>query len=284
MFSTKLAESALGFPVERSWKSVVSSMASTVLPTIRRVSWLAGVSDKDLLTQLHLHLPRLSFEALGDPAEIEQEAQRLARVMVHRKQGYEHWARQPKIESLEKRSLYFGVCDAQDARIIQERFHYIAAYHEGIAHFALYAPAAPNVPMAVASLSPMDVSRLEGFFPYVQQKAQAAILSRVFAFDWAPMNTISYLLGQTYRWVRKNLSSVKVLLTFVNPNLGFTGTSLLASNWKPWLEVETKYLYIADRYIPYRVFEGLPDDAKKLVTGSLYGLEPLKVFRYSLQD
>jgi hypothetical protein len=255
-------------------------MASTLTPTIRRVSRLAGVSENDLSRQLHLHLPRLPLEALEDPRQVEQEAKRLAQTIFNRTRPYAHWAGQPKVESLEKRSLSFRMCDVEIARIIQERFHYIAAYHEGIAHLGLYAPSAPNVPMAVASLSPMDVKRLEVLFPYGQGKIEADVVSRVFVFDWAPRNTISYLLGQMYRWVRRNLSRVRVLLTFVNPNLGFTGASLLASNWKPCLEVETRYLYIADTYIPYRVFEALPDHARKLVTASLYRLEPLRVFSY----
>ena len=48
-------------------------------------------------------------------------------------------------------------------------------------------------------------------------------VSRVYSFDSAPFNAISFLLSRVRHHIRKTCPEVRLLSTAVDPNLGFTG-------------------------------------------------------------
>lgn len=82
----------------------------------------------------------------------------------------------------------------------------------------------------------------------------ARVVSRVFAFEGAPKNSISYLLSRVARAERRR--GVTDLLTYVNPNMGFTGNSYRASGWRLLgKETGTTYRYLDGRYITDRRLE-----------------------------
>ena len=56
------------------------------------------------------------------------------------------------------------------------------------------------------------------------------MISRVFAFDWAPRKLISDLLARTERSHLAVHEDVRILLTYLNPSMGFTGASYRAAN------------------------------------------------------
>src|SRR5207302_1161359 len=71
-------------------------------------------------------------------------------------------------------------------------------------------------------------------------------------FPGAPRNTISRLLGFVGRAEAQRLGT-RQFLTYVNPNLGFSGTSYLASGWKlVGDEPGTRYRYVDGRYLTDR--------------------------------
>jgi hypothetical protein len=102
------------------------------------------------------------------------------------------------------------------------------------------------------------------------------------AFDWAPRNTVSHLLSRVNSWIRTQLPEVRALLTFLNPNLGFSGTAFKASGWKPYLELEPMSAYFDDNYVSYRDLQSLSLDQKKRAKQSVHNLMPLKLLRYDL--
>ncbi len=263
---------------------MIPSVAGRVRESARELAVRTSMSESDLWKQLLLHLPRLSPGDLSDPSTIRLEAARLADKLLGRRRHYEHWATQPKLESLERFALAFRTCDPAIARDIHERYHYIGSYREGLAHLALYVDGQREVPMALATLSAMDIHQLESMSPAGNQRAESLVLSRLFVFDWAPKNTVSFLLARVNRWIMHNLPQVNTLLTYVNPNLGFSGASYLASNWEPFVQTEAHYSYLKEDYITQRKLMTLPPFVKQLVTRSLYRLQPLKLFRYVLRD
>jgi hypothetical protein len=134
----------------------------------------------------------------------------------------------------------------------------------------------------LASISSLDIKHLDWLFASADEKERILVLTRLFAFDWAPRNSISYLLGRVCRWTKCNLPNVTTLLTYINPNLGFTGSSFLAANWRPFLEKPVGYSYFEDTYVTYRKLSSLPASALTRVTRSLYELEALKILRYEM--
>ena len=264
------------------WQKIFPSLEREVRSTTATILRSALVSDRDLIRQLLLHLPRFSSEALKELSTIECEAKRLADKIESRRTEHRAWQYRPKIEKLSKKDLVLQECDPEIARIIHERFHYIGSYHEGIVHLGLFLRREQSCPIALASLAPMDILRLDHLFPSQTEKKKALVISRVFAFDWAPKNTISHLLSLVSSWIGRNLSEVQSLFTFLNPNLGFSGSSFKASNWHSYLEIEPVSSYIQDDYVPYRVMLSLPEHLRKNAFRCIHDLAPLKLLRYDL--
>jgi len=79
----------------------------------------------------------------------------------------------------------------------------------------------------------------------------ARVVSRIFAFDGTPKNSISYLLSRAAE--SEHAAGIEDLTTYVNPNLGFDGVSYRASGWRLLgIEPGTTYRYLDDLYITDR--------------------------------
>ncbi len=265
-----------------SWSSVFACLASQIYTATERISLRTGISERDLNKQLLLHLPRIPWSELADSQRIAQEAERLAEMLRKDRSGFESWAHQPKIQRLTKPDAIVRACEPEVARQVHERFHYIRSYHPGTVHLALNLRPHLEVPVALASISPMDIKHLDWLFASAAEKESVLVLTRLFAFDWAPRNSISYLLGQVGKWTKRNFPRVKALLTYVNPNLGFTGSSFLAAGWRPFLEKRTVYSYLRGSYITQRAAASLPPSALTHVAHSMYELEPLRILRHDV--
>jgi hypothetical protein len=267
----------------RPWHLLYPDIERTARVAVANTRRNKCVSDRDLLRHLLLHLPRFStHQILKDPDIVPSECARLAAHIESTRIHYRSWQNCPVVDRLAKDDLVLRPCHPQIAQVIHETFHYIGSYHAGLVHLGLFRRGEDGVPMALASLAPMDIRRLEGLFESTYQKKHFLVISRVFAFDWAPRNTISYLLGQVTRWIKRNLSEVKSFLTFLNPNLGFSGAAFRASNWKPFLELEPASTYISGNYIPFRAVMEMQEIVRRKVTYSRHNLTPLKLLRYDL--
>jgi hypothetical protein len=74
-------------------------------------------------------------------------------------------------------------------------------------------------------------------------------VSRVYSFDVAPPNAISFLLAKVRQVIRREIPAVQLLTTAVDPNLGFVGASYRAANWQRWMSIEARpYLYVNGVY------------------------------------
>ncbi len=79
------------------------------------------------------------------------------------------------------------------------------------------------------------------------------MLSRVFAFDWAPPNAITFLVRRATVVARERHPTARMILTYVNPNLGFSGASYRAGNWSLIArEHGTRYAYLDGEYVTDR--------------------------------
>jgi hypothetical protein len=75
----------------------------------------------------------------------------------------------------------------------------------------------------------------------------------MYSVDGSPQNAISSLLSKVRAYLRRNVPSVDVLVTAVDPNLGFTGCSYRAANWQEWITVKARpYFYEDSQYVSPR--------------------------------
>jgi hypothetical protein len=187
------------------------------------------------------------------------------------------------------RLLQFHTINAETAYSITERFHYLRSPRTDGRAYALSTYTNRVVAMCVSS--PLDVERLRTLLTLAGRRSGSArVLSRVFVFEGAPKNSISYMLSRAAEEER-NLGATD-LVTYVNPNMGFAGGSYLASGWHLLgTEPGTKYRYLNDRYITDRElavkFGEHDDEGFRHVLGSRFAvsvmpLAPLLVFHRPL--
>ena len=187
------------------------------------------------------------------------------------------------------RLLRFHGVDADAARDVMQRFHYLRSPRTDGRAYGLSTRVGNLVALCVSS--PLDVGRLRELVASRGGSAEfARVASRVFAFEGAPSNSISYMLSRAAR--EEQRLGVTDFVTYVNPNMGFTGSSYRASGWHLLgTEPGTTYRYVDDRYTTDRELAarfGQHDDrAYHCLLGrrfsvSVMSLEPLKVFHTSL--
>ena len=80
------------------------------------------------------------------------------------------------------------------------------------------------------------------------------VLSRFFAFRWAPENTFSHFHGKLRHQLIKEFDT-KLIFSFINPNLGFNASSHKGAHWILFArEAGTRYMYLDGRYRTMRFF------------------------------
>lgn len=204
---------------------------------------------RDIELQLLLHLPRLlAVNRVPTDDEVFREIDHVSEIAVEKIQPYRAWQRPPVEQLTDLAQTEFAVISATDASIIHKHFHYIGSPRADSLHFGLRI--ADGRIATLISISAFDLPNLARGLPSEVQPREVRVLSRGFAFEWAPANHMSYLMAKVWKWFAEHQPQIKMFMTYVNPNLGFTGASYKASNWVYWgREGDVKYAYLDSRYI-----------------------------------
>lgn len=244
----------------------------SVAPLIPSIPADASPTRRDLLLQALLHIPRIATSGgrVGVGAATS-EVDRL-RALRFGDLAPVRWmaVAPPSVPALPK--LKVSVIGGDAAAPVLERFHYLRSPRlDAVTVAAL----AGDRIAALCSFSPLDLGALAERLPLTSPQ-QALVVSRVFAFDWAPRNIVSYLLARAEQLVAND--GVRMLITYVNPNLGFTGASYRAANWLPLgIETGTRYAYLRERYITDRRVAQLDAAESATVEYSTMRLDPLRL-------
>jgi hypothetical protein len=211
-----------------------------------------GVEPRALVVRTLLHLPRVASHRGWVTRRAVQRELRISaeqlRLDMHAAKNY------VPAEKFQLRELAFEEIEFSRALPVLKSLHYLRSARKDSHYFALVDPIR-GLPVSLCS-----VSRLEWERVATQIAAQFAIprgrawdVSRVYSVDTAPPNAISSLLSKVRTHLRRNVSSVDLLVTAVDPNLGFTGNSYRASNWQQWVTVKARpYLYENGRHVTPR--------------------------------
>lgn len=208
------------------------------------------VDRRALTVRALLHLPRIArFDGYLKMSDVAREIAALATELSKELKATEDLVSE-NLFALERLKFSEINTDVPD-RIISSR-HYLRSSRPGSCNFALLDPD-HGLPVSLCSVSPLEWRRVAG-----QIQARVGVppervwdVSRVYSCASAPPNAISYLLARVRRTLRD--AKVELLTTSVDQNLGFTGASYLAANWKHWFTVKPRpYLYHAGRYVSPR--------------------------------
>jgi hypothetical protein len=252
-------------------------------PLLDSVQSAANAADRPvhpLLLQALLQLPRVADKQRVAPIRVVEE---LLAELAEELPFKSEWVVQDTVSS--PRELELHPLDAATARDVMQRFHYLRSPRTDGRAYSLITKTKRLVALCVSS--PIDIARLNELLASAGRgERQPRIISRVFAFEGAPPNSISYMLSRVVREERQ--LGVSDVVTYVNPNMGFQGSSYRASRWRLLgTESGIKYRYVDRRYITDRELAtrfGLYSDEgyQRLLDGrfavSSMPLEPLLVF------
>jgi len=182
---------------------------------------------------------------------------------------------------------FLNVVDPETAYFIQKHCHYLLNERKGLVHLGLFT--SENNLIALATFSKNDLSHLDDVLPLSVNRDSCIVLSRLIIFEMAPSNTATFFLAKTKKWISENMPEVKIILTYLDPNLGFNGTVYKAFNAKLLVqEVKKRYLYENGIYVTDREMinkYGTSDIHKlknfntgRIIKESIVPLLPLKVF------
>ena len=249
-----------------------------------------GIDPLTLRTQLLLQLPRLvTTDYFPCEHDIRRELVAISDFVEERQRPYAQWLEQPE-GPIALSGLEFVSLDADIAKIYHESFHYIGSYRPGI-HFAFRDKNSGRI-ACVGSIANFDLKHAEEKITPGVDPRSVLVLSRFFAFRWAPENTFSHFHGKLRHQLIKEFDT-KLIFSFINPNLGFNASSHKGAHWILFArEAGTRYMYLDGRYRTMRFFVqnyGM-SDAKELKEKlgnsfeiSTVDLHPMSLFAIPLQ-
>jgi hypothetical protein len=219
---------------------------------VRRFAERAQIEPRALAVRTLLHLPRVAgHSGLVSWRQIDAELKRSATDLL---------ADQEKVRRLiptgtfRLDQLKFVAYDNDDAAEIFTHLHYLRSARPGSLNYALVDPFY-GLPISICSVSPLEWRRVGRQITKQSGVGMEAVwdISRVYSFDVAPANAISYLLARVRNDIRQRVPEAQLLSTAVDPNLGFTGSSYLAANWRRWMTIKARpYLYFDKGYVSPR--------------------------------
>ncbi len=260
---------------------------------IREAAESISITERALELQVLLYLPRLMREYgnpfPGDHAFFD-EIRRLLHLIKSRVNPYAHWQDEPETPLNNLHATRFVEIPEREARIIHESFHFLSSFRPDSRSFGLRT-LDENRLASLITISPFDLEHITPL-PEGVSRSNVLVVSRVFCFDWVPMNTVSYMMGHMYRHLRLIYPNVQLLLTYINPNLAFMGSSLKAANWVLFgYEQGTRYAYIDKEYTTDRELVRYHRTADPSQLQSMLGdrfevtrvrLDPLQLYAYFL--
>ncbi len=211
-----------------------------------------NLDHRALSVRTLLHLPRVATSrGYVTRGQVDRELFHTARQL--RKDG--HAARDLiSAGKTELQDLAFGPVAPAQAETIFSALHYLRSGRPGSLNFALTDPD-DGLPVTLCSVSPLEWKRIGSQINIRFGIPVSRIwdVSRVYSRNDAPPNAISFLLSRVRSALRRADRDIELLITAVDPNLGFTGSSYRAANWQRWFTVQARpYLYHERRYISPR--------------------------------
>jgi hypothetical protein len=243
--------------------------------------------------RLALQLARFSWQALESDGVLRQEVRTvLQRIREEQHPHLDHFSTLEPSRPLHEYELR-PVAD-EIAQSIHVAFHYIGYYHHGL-HLGLFPSSQQSSgwPLTLLTFSELDMVSARRLLPADVEASEVAVLSRVYASPKAPPNAFSYSFRRSVPLLREQHPRLQLIMTYLNPNVGFTGASYRASNWN-FLAADSHltYPYLDDQYVTTRELIRRFGTGEKTelmrnlggrLTWSQLPLEPLQLFSYRLQ-
>lgn len=135
---------------------------------------------------------------------------------------------------------------------VNNRLHYIrSTRNDSVANYGLFIDAA-ETPYASVSFSQCkrgyQVDALNQATGLNLEPEQVLSMTRAFAFNNAPKNSMSKLFHQSHNRIKQEFPNVRAVVTALNPYTGFDGGVFTGASYTPYALSPMEYWYDADGY------------------------------------
>jgi hypothetical protein len=228
-----------------------------------------GIDPLTLRCRLLLHLP------LPSALSFDRELDVAAAIIEEKQYPYKAWLVPPE-QPITLDDLEFGGLDETTARIFHECFHYVGSFRPG-RHYAMREKSTGRI-VCMGSVANFDLKHVKEKIGDIDPES-VLMLSRFYAFRWAPKRIFSHFWGKLRRQMLG--LDVNLMFSFINPNLGFDAASHKAAQWTLFAyEQGTNYMYLGGRYQTMRDVLKRPRVSYEVSTMEL---KPLMIWAIPLQ-
>jgi hypothetical protein len=143
--------------------------------------------------------------------------------------------------------------DAELATYLHGSFHYLGSPRAEGLNFGLWLTSSSPWPSCLLSFVPFDLDHLAALLPTSIGPEDVLVLARQLSVGPIPTNAWSFTLRRTILAIRAIRPRVRMLLTYVDPNLSFSGAVYRAANWFLFgFEPKQRYLFLDGEHVTNR--------------------------------
>lgn len=251
-----------------------------------------GLPTGYLKTQIALHLPRFSLKEIIidnriNETLIEAECCRLgerikkkikslpgglARTVTANKEETILFHKNGRILEIKpggmEQEILFSSVDSSVGELIQTKLHYLSNYRtDTVYHYGLFRKG-ESYPFSYLAVSYLDRKYILDTIPFEADFKDIMVITRLYNINNSPRNSASLLLSLTRSEIKSKHRNVKALVTSVNPNVLFTGSSFKSAAFELFALMPFEPLYYQDNYLTRKAALdlNLPPSKKKEIT------------------
>ena len=215
-----------------------------------------SIKTGDIFRRLLLHLRQFDHSEITRASFLKNEVEKIIEDLRSLRRHVPNQLYDVTYESRDLADTKLDIVESTVAQAIHTAYHYLGSARRDAIHLGLRCNSCSthrNKLLSLVALSPLDIPHLINALPSNVNRNEVLVLSRLFAFNNVPSNTISFTLGRVFKWLRNELPNIKMLISYLDPNIGFSGSVYRATNWKIFArEKKTRYLYIDSKYVTDR--------------------------------
>ncbi|PIE85523.1 hypothetical protein CSA08_01560 [Candidatus Gracilibacteria bacterium] len=267
-------------PLAKDTNKIIFDINKKVLYITSNFEYLNNIPENLFITHLDLHLPQLQLNQIYNGLSVDTPLSELSNIKLNYDnisdlilllkerlldlvENYnEFYGELENYEDSKLRfrngenliikngkvidKLEFGFVDEKDGFFIQENLHYIKNKRNDTKYHFGFTDSNGQI-LAYNSISELDRTYPLVAFSNVNKKEEMLNMTRAFAINGAPSNLMGGLYHKTSKFLKNN-TDYRYIMTYVNQNLGFGGSSFKGSSYIPIAYSPMDYMYVDGLY------------------------------------
>jgi hypothetical protein len=199
------------------------------------------------------------------------------------------------ISTISHREVLCGHADLVATELsaqLSSAFHYLGTPRVNALNLGLWSRPSGDIPVYLVSFAQFDLQHINESLPFGIQPNEVLVLARQVAVGSVPKDTWSFAFGRIKEWLCRFQPQVRMLLTYVDPNAGFTGAAYRAVNWSQFgEELKGRYVFLDGRHTTNRELirrfgTARYDELSAILSGRIerttHPVQPLRLYAYML--